>query len=185
MRCRNLSVFCPRSSPLYPSAIFEDGSQRLNVEEEAPLIPSAGSSVSMPGSGSRTRNSARAPITPLGQGFTFGEKPPSNYPTPELMTAPRFASSTTSKRGDHHKHSLSHHFFSLLAPGAGGPLVHMDDLHTQPTLIPVSPWGPISAFPPDPVALAQSGSNIPAKHSSANNFEPKKIYSTALSVSIT
>jgi hypothetical protein len=149
------------------------------------LIPSAGSSISMPSSGSRTRSIARTPVTPLGQGFTFDERPPSSYPAPELMTAPRSASSTTSKRGHNHNHSLSHHFFSFLAPGDGGPLVHVDDLHTRSTLIPVSPWGPISAFPPDPVALAQSGSNILAKHPSAEHFEPEKIYSTALSVSIT
>ena len=149
------------------------------------MIPSAGSSVSMAGSSSRTRNSARAPITPLGQGFTFGEKPPSNYPSPELMTAPRSASSTTSKRGHHHKHSLSHNFFSFLDPGAGGPLAHEDDLHTQPTPIPVSPWGPISSLPPDSAALSQSGFNIPAKHPNTEYLEePEKMSSTALTVSI-
>jgi hypothetical protein len=153
------------------------------VEEEAPLIPSAG--VSMPGSGSRTRSSARTPVTPLGQGFTFGEKPPSNYPTPELMTAPRSASSTTSKRGHHHKHSLSHNFFSFLVPGGGGPLVHVDDLHVQPTPIPVSPWRPVSSISPDSATLSQSGSNIPAKHPNSEYLEePEKISSGALTVLI-
>jgi hypothetical protein len=186
MHSRNLSVFFPRPGSLQPSTISEGGSQEVELgDEEALLIPSAGSSVSMPGSGSRTRNSARAPITPLGQGFTFGEKPPSNYPTPELMTAPRSASSTTSKRGHHHKHSLSHNFFSFLDPGAGGPLAHEHDLHTQPTPIPVSPWGPVSSLSPDSAALSQSGFNIPVKHPHAEHFEePEKISSTALAVSI-
>lgn len=186
MHSRNLSVFFPRQDSLQPSTISEDGSQEVElVEEEAPLIPSAGSSVSMPSSGSRTRNSGRAPITPLGQGFTFGAKPPSDYPIPELMTAPRSASSTTSKRGHHHKHSVSHNFFSFLDPGAGGPLVNEDDLHTQPTPIPVSPWGPISAIPPDSAAPAYSGFSIPVKHPNAEQFEePEKISSAALTASI-
>ena len=186
MHSRNLSVFFPRQGSLQPSTISEDGSQEVELgDEEALLIPSAGSSVSMAGSSSRTRNTARAPITPLGQGFTFGEKPPSNYPSPELMTAPRSASSTTSKRGHHHKHSLSHNFFSFLDPGAGGPLAHEDDLHTQPTPIPVSPWGPISSLSPDSAALSQSGFNIPAKHPNTEYLEePEKISSTALTVSI-
>ncbi|KIM36363.1 hypothetical protein M413DRAFT_449239 [Hebeloma cylindrosporum] len=186
MHSRNLSVFFPRPGSLQPSTISEDGAQEVEMVEEAPLIPSAGSSVSMPGSGSRTRNGARAPITPLGQGFTFGAKPPSSYPMPELMTAPRSTSSTTSKRGHHHKHSLSHNFFSFLEPGAGGPSVHEGDLHTQPTPIPVSPWGPISAIPPDSAASVHSGFNIPVKHPNPEQFvEPEKISPAALTVSIT
>jgi len=185
MHSRNLSVFFPRPGSLQPSTISEDGAQEVELVEEAPLIPSAGSSVNFPGSGSRTRNSARAPITPLGQGFTFGAKPPSSYPMPELMTAPRSTSSTTSKRGHHHKHSLSHNFFSFLDPGAGGPLVQEDNLHTQPTPIPVSPWGPMSAIPPGSAASVHSGFNTPVNHPNAEHFEgPEEISSTALTVSI-
>lgn len=167
MHSRNLSVFFPRPGSLPHTAISEDGAQEVElvVDEEAPLVPSAGSSISIPGR--PQRGSARGPLTPLGQGFTFGQRPPSSLPTPELMTAPHSAnssSSSTSKRGHHHKHSLSHNFFSFLEPAASA-----QDLHTQPTPTPMSPWGPISAIPPDS-AMATSQSTgfklpkVPAPH---------------------
>ncbi|KAF9484229.1 hypothetical protein BDN70DRAFT_798068 [Pholiota conissans] len=147
MHSRNLSVFFPRPGSLPHTAISEDGSQEVELvstDEEAPLVPSAGSSVSIPG----RRGSGRGgPLTPLGQGFTFGQRPPSSLPMPELMSPSHSASSsssTASKRGHHHKHSLSHNFFSFLEP-----TVAPEDLHTQPTPMPMSPWGPISAIPPD------------------------------------
>lgn len=159
MHSRNLSVFFPRPGSLPHTAISEDGGQEVEfpTDEEAPLVPSAGSSIYR-----------RAPVTPLGQGFTFGQRPPSNLPTPELMTEPQSAtsnSSSTSKRGHHHKHSLSHNFFSFLEPTVAQP----EELHTQPTPTPMSPWGPISAIPPDSVAAtaglqmhSQSGFKVPA-----------------------
>ncbi|KJA23795.1 hypothetical protein HYPSUDRAFT_137359 [Hypholoma sublateritium FD-334 SS-4] len=159
MHSRNLSVFFPRPGSLPHTAISEDGGQEVEfpTDEEAPLVPSAGSSVYR-----------RAPVTPLGQGFTFGQRPPSNLPTPELMTEPHSAtsnSSSTSKRGHHHKHSLSHNFFSFLEPTVAQP----EELHTQPTPTPMSPWGPISAIPPDSAAAtaglrtqSQNGFKVPA-----------------------
>ncbi|KAF9531224.1 hypothetical protein CPB83DRAFT_904789 [Crepidotus variabilis] len=140
---RNLSVFFPRPGSIPPSTISEDGSQEIEapVDEEAPLIPSAGSNISMPGS-----RRVKAPITPLGQGFTFGARPPSGMPSSEASEEPRTATSATARRGHHHKHSLSHNFFSFLEPGIR-PLNDNSDLHTQPTPIPVSPWNPTSAFP--------------------------------------
>ena len=42
---------------------------------------------------------------------------------------------------------MSHNFFSFLEPGANLRPPNGDQLHTQPTPIPVSPWAPISAFP--------------------------------------
>ncbi|KAJ8522054.1 hypothetical protein ONZ45_g1313 [Pleurotus djamor] len=43
---------------------------------------------------------------------------------------------------------MSHNFFSFLEPGANGIVrSNEDDLHTQPTPTPVSPWNPISPFP--------------------------------------
>ena len=56
------------------------------------------------------------------------------------------------RRGHHHKHSLSHNFFSFLEPG--GP---QGELQTQPTPTPVSPWNPISPFP---FEKSSSGSSI-------------------------
>ena len=54
-----------------------------------------------------------------------------------------------SRRGHHHKHSLSHNFFSFLEPGTGGPQTSRSEqeLYTQPTPNPMSPWNPISPFP--------------------------------------
>ncbi|PPQ79017.1 hypothetical protein CVT25_002326 [Psilocybe cyanescens] len=165
MHSRNLSVFFPRPGSIPHSTISEDGAQEVEFggSEEATLIPSAGSSVSIPGARRAAEAAAHQPVTPLGQGFTFGARPPSSLPTPEFMTAPRSANSSlstttttssTSKRGHHHKHSLSHNFFSFLEPGAGG---RGEELHTQPTPMPVSPWGPMSAIPPDSAASTQSG----------------------------
>lgn len=183
MHSRNLSVFFPRPGSLPHSTISEDGGQELDVaiDEEAPLMPSAGSSVNIPGS--------RQPITPLGQGFTFGGRPPSSLPTPELMTAPRSgsgSSSTSKKRGHHHKHSLSHNFFSFLEPGSGGPLPREEDLHTQPTPIPVSPWGPMSAFPESAVPSKADFSVAQQKngHVERPHIEPEVISPSAFVASV-
>ena len=158
LHSRNLSIFFPRPGS---STIDEDGAQELDipVDVEAPLIPSQGPNTIFPGS-----HGARQPPTPLGQGFTFGERPPSSVgPTPDLMTAQHSAgsrSSFASRRGHHHKHSLSHNFFSFLEPGSGPPLNHEEELHSQPTPRPVSPWGPASAFPTSS-APSKPGFNVP------------------------
>ena len=70
----------------------------------------------------------RKPLTPLGQGFTFGSKPPSSISAtedpstnasrlghPGPISSPETV--TRTRRGHHHKHSLSHNFFSFLEPG--------------------------------------------------------------------
>ncbi|KAF5325026.1 hypothetical protein D9619_010097 [Psilocybe cf. subviscida] len=174
MHSRNLSVFFPRPGSLGNSTISEDGSQEveMRVDEEAPLMPSAGSSVSMPGS------RARGPITPLGQGFTFGARPPSHLPSPELMTAPR--SSSASKRGHHHKHSVSHNFFSFLEPGST-----TEELHTQPTPTPMSPWQPMSAISTstDSAAATSNGFKVPARKL-VHQPQPEEISPSALTVSV-
>ncbi|KAJ7085737.1 hypothetical protein B0H15DRAFT_846174 [Mycena belliarum] len=77
----------------------------------------------------------------LGAGFTFGKTPPGELPTPPPLTP----SSSASRRGHHHKHSMSHTLFSFLEPHGNA----MHNLHTQPTPIPVSPWMPISPFVAD------------------------------------
>ncbi|KAF8064852.1 hypothetical protein FPV67DRAFT_1419729 [Lyophyllum atratum] len=148
LHSRNLSVFFPRPGSLPQSSISEDGAQELEilVDEEAPApapistIPSAKPSLSLP--------NAR---TPLGAGFTFGGRAPESegVPAPEMM---RREGSTEGRRGHHHKHSMSHSFFSFLEPGAGAPSsagvgAGEEGLHTQPTPMPMSPWAPISAFP--------------------------------------
>lgn len=56
----------------------------------------------------------------LRAGFTFGEQPPppdnSLPPLSHSSSGPR-----TSRRGHHHKHSMSHNFFSFLEPGHNPP----------------------------------------------------------------
>lgn len=146
LHSRNLSVFFPRPGSLPQTTISEDGSQELelHVDEEAPAavsdMPSAGRNLSLP--------SSRNPPTPLGANFSFGGRPSAGLPMPPPMT-PSSSSSSSSRRGHHHKHSMSHQFFSFLEPGSGGPMYPNgeQELVTQPTPIPVSPWTPISPFP--------------------------------------
>lgn len=134
LHSRNLSVFFPRPGSLPSTVIDEDGDNEVEFtpstssSADGVLMPSASS----PGPGQRS----------FREGFTFGAKPPpddggNGFPAEDLN-----APSGPARRGHHHKHSLSHNFFSFLEPG-GGPA----DLHTQPTLTPVSPWNPISPFP--------------------------------------
>ena len=122
---RNLSVFFPRPDSLPPTTIHEDGAEDvLAIESAGTTIPTDGLST-----------------TPSGQltaGFKFGSRPPDSTPSTPLQPA-----GPTARRGHHHKHSLSHNFFSFLEPGSQ----QSTDLHTQPTPVPVSPWAPISPFP--------------------------------------
>ncbi|KAL0573533.1 hypothetical protein V5O48_008418 [Marasmius crinis-equi] len=158
MHSRNLSIFFPRPGGLPQNTINEDGSQELEIggpddEESAVPIPSAGSNISVPGRRQRPLSS-HGPTTPLGAGFTFGAKPPRPPGTPSPVPPPMSAgaSSSSRRKGHHHKHSLSHNFFSFLEPGANphDPTTPREELHTQPTPIPVSPWNPISPFPLSP-----------------------------------
>ncbi|EMD36967.1 hypothetical protein CERSUDRAFT_51026 [Gelatoporia subvermispora B] len=137
---RNLSVFFPRPGSIPSTTIAEDGAQEL----EYPSIP-PGESVPMPtaspGPGQRS----------FREGFTFGGRPPAPSTTPTPYPIPQMApsmSSGASRRGHHHKHSLSHNFFSFLEPGEHAE--PQADLHTMPTPKPVSPWMPISPFPGSP-----------------------------------
>ncbi|KAJ4490065.1 hypothetical protein J3R30DRAFT_3747324 [Lentinula aciculospora] len=169
LHSRNLSIFFPRPGSLPANTISEDGAQELEFPSdiEALPMPSAGSSVSFPSSGGRrtARSLQNGAGGTLGANFSFGGRPPSisgPTPTAPLMSNGTNGSSsgsglTSSRRGHHHKHSLSHNFFSFLEPGTGGPgaLLYNDgvegeqelELYTQPTPTPMSPWNPISPFP--------------------------------------
>jgi hypothetical protein len=136
LHSRNLSIFFPRPGSLPHSAIAEDGAHELEIDSRDDAAAAAG--VSMP-SASPTLS---RPQKRLGEGFTFGGRPPpihsGNALIDEQPPPPR-----ASRRGHHHKHSLSHNFFSFLEPGSIG----LSDLTSQPTPIPVSPWSSISPFP--------------------------------------
>lgn len=113
LHSRNLSVFFPQPGSLPHSTIAEDGAQELEIapcsEDSSPAgvpMPSASPTISRP-----TRK--------FGEGFTFGARPPPGVNGSPLLNGqsplPR-----TSRRGHHHKHSLSHNFFSFLEPGSTG-----------------------------------------------------------------
>lgn len=123
LHSRNLSIFFPRPGSLPTNTIAEDGAQELefdgddvegkNSSGSAPvsIIPSAGS------------GSFNAHPRKLGEGFTFGAKPPSSAlvnggGNGEDAPPPPQPTSRASRRGHHHKHSVSHNFFSFLDPGA-------------------------------------------------------------------
>ncbi|KAI0372535.1 hypothetical protein BV20DRAFT_964137 [Pilatotrama ljubarskyi] len=135
LHSRNLSIYFPRPGSLPSTSIAEDGAQELDFGGSSPVDEGVPLPTASPGPGQRT----------FREGFTFGARPPSStssatHPMPPMKPS----SSGTSRRGHHHKHSLSHNFFSFLEPGAQSA---PGELHTQPTPIPVSPWAPISPFP--------------------------------------
>lgn len=109
---RNLSVFFPRPGALPHSSIAEDG-----ADTEVPVaeIPQAEG---------------------LRPGFTFGTQ------SPRTEGAFPLSQSSSSRRGHHHKHSMSHNFFSFLEPGANPP-------GSNPNSAPVSASSSTMTFPAD------------------------------------
>ncbi|KAI0324577.1 hypothetical protein GY45DRAFT_1331389 [Cubamyces sp. BRFM 1775] len=154
LHSRNLSIYFPRPGSLPSTSIAEDGAQELNFNDspgsafdEGVPMPSAS-----PGPGQRT----------FKEGFTFGARPPSSASSAtHPMPAMKPSSSGASRRGHHHKHSLSHNFFSFLEPGAQSA---PGELHTQPTPMPTSPWAPISPFPSSTSIHGEKVENGDASH---------------------
>ncbi|KAG8875572.1 hypothetical protein FRB98_007733 [Tulasnella sp. 332] len=110
---RNLSIFFPRpgnGSPNNEDTIAEDDDgQEIEYDDEGQngndipdiLIPTS--------SGSSDANSRGA----MSKGFSFGTKDPNGM----APVSPRLINSNKPKRrGHHHKHSLSHNFFSFMDP---------------------------------------------------------------------
>lgn len=136
LHSRNLSIFFPRPH----ATISED---ERPADEEAPphspdpvLIP-ASQSEGMVGLGAEHRQELNA-------GFTFGGLPKSNSEPNGIRTS---GPGVTTRRGHHHKHSLSHNFFSFLEPGRPPTLEILgkgQDLQSAPTPTPISPWTPNS-----------------------------------------
>ncbi|KAH9829248.1 uncharacterized protein C8Q71DRAFT_444080 [Rhodofomes roseus] len=137
---RNLSVFFPRPGTLPSTAIAEDGAQEITYGGSPEGVPMPSAS---PGPGNRE----------FRQGFSFGGQAPTSAPSHPMRPMGHSSSSSNgnSRRGHHHKHSLSHSFFSFLEPGA-----NHDELHTTPAPVPVSPWMPISPFLETPVDEKQT-----------------------------
>jgi hypothetical protein len=131
LHSRNLSIFFPSPGSLPHSTIAEDGAQELEIS--SPPEDSSPASVPMP-SASPT---VSRPMQRFGEGFTFGARPPSSD-NDSLLMSERAPLPRTSRRGHHHKHSLSHNFFSFLEPGSTG----LRDRTSQ--LTPGPPSGPVS-----------------------------------------
>ena len=166
LHSRNLSFFFPRPGSNPQGTINEDDAQELEVpvDVEAPLIPKSGSNINFPGS-----RSPRPSLTPLGQGFTFGARPPSS----QGLTPGSSTSSSALRRGHHHKHSLSHNFFSFLEPGSTPPLNREEGFRTQSMSGPMSPWDPISALPAS-AAPSKSAFITPIPNNSQVNVERRR-----------
>lgn len=148
---RNLSVYFPHPGSISATSIDEDDAQEVNFSSSSSLgrtpsddgIPMPSAS---PGPGQRS----------FREGFTFGARP-SEIDSP--------LSSGALRRGHHHKHSLSHNIFSFLEPGSGS-----EELHTTPTLTPVSPWNPISPWPSEK-EISRFGRPSPVESSNGHVHE--------------
>ena len=146
LHSRNLSIFFPR-----PHATISEIERPEDEEAPAPapehmLIPSTHSEPTLvPGRRGE-----------LDSSFTFGGIPKSESAS-DGLGASGAGHTIQSRRGHHHKHSLSHNFFSFLEPGPGRAVVPTkpEDLHTTPTQTPMSPWTPISNS-----SLFSSSSNL-------------------------
>ncbi|KIM57721.1 hypothetical protein SCLCIDRAFT_1219241 [Scleroderma citrinum Foug A] len=138
LHSRNLSIFFPR-----PHATISEVERPEDEEAPAPppehlLIPTAQSEpILAPGRGRGELDSS----------FTFGGIPKSES-LPDGIEASGLGQGVKTRRGHHHKHSVSHNFFSFLEPGRVDvpPAVPTkpEDLRTTPTPTPLSPWTPIS-----------------------------------------
>jgi hypothetical protein len=136
-------VFFPRPGSIPHSSIAEDGSQELDYGyDDASQAPVS----QIPSAVSDTDNRPGEPKQPgavfTGSGFTFGGRPPSSADA--SSGPPSHIAGRAARRGHHHKHSLSHNFFSFLEPGQN---TLASELYTQPVPTPTSSWTDISTRP--------------------------------------
>ena len=170
LHSRNLSIFFPRPH----ATISED---ERPVDEEAP--PPSPDPILIPASQSEGIVGPSAQVgRELNAGFTFGGLPKSNSEPNGIRTSSH--SGVATRRGHHHKHSLSHNFFSFLEPGQSQKLEipsREQDLQTTPyTPAPVSPWAPNSntgqLFPTaEPIPRSQSKSPAVSVSNSISSFQ--------------
>jgi hypothetical protein len=156
LHSRNLSIFFPRPGSLPHSTITEDGAQEIE-------LPPARAAVPIP-SASPT---AFRPQQRLGEGFTFGGRPPSKAgANGDALTDDQPPLPRASRRGHHHKHSLSHNFFSFLEPGSNASGDHAS-LPTPTSPSPQSAGSSSSTFPRNsssPVSPLSDTSASPFSH---------------------
>ena len=154
LHSRNLSVFFPRPGSLPHSTIAEDGSQEIEISPptNGPALPAG---VPIPS----TSPTLSKPPKKFGEGFTFGGRPPPIIASTEEQPPPL---PRGSRRGHHHKHSLSHNFFSFLEPGSTGS----GDMTSQHTPVPVPPCTPTSPFPQSASPSTVAFPRVPSESSS-------------------
>ncbi|KAG8745434.1 hypothetical protein FRC12_014543 [Ceratobasidium sp. 428] len=161
---RNLSVYFPRPGATSGSAvasIAEDGDGDGDIDAEGQEIE-----VGVNGNGQAPIQlipppNANGGPRGFGDGFRFGGLPADAG----VPAADGSGAAAPKRRGHHHKHSLSHNFFSFMEPGAAnGPKASQ----TFPSLvspIPATPWGPITPFP-----HSSTTPSFPQFTSSSQNF---------------
>ena len=168
LHSRNLSIFFPRPH----ATISED---ERPADEEAP--PPSPDSILIPASQS---DGIVGGGTQIGQEFnarfTFGGLPKSNSEPNGIRTS---SSGVTARRGHHHKHSVSHNFFSFLEPGQPQTVKIPNteqDLKNSPTPTPISQWGQNShtgkPFPAAELQVSRSLSQSPATSISSSTSCP-------------
>lgn len=143
LHSRNLSVFFPRPGSRPHASITEDGAQELEFGyDDGTLAPVT----LIPSSDSSENKHSGQPKQPgavfTGSGFTFGGRPPPSIDS--SSGPPSHIAGRTVRRGHHHKHSLSHNFFSFLEPGQN---TVASELYTQPVPTPKPSWTDISPWP--------------------------------------
>ena len=143
---RNLSVFFPRPGTLPQPTIEEDG-----VDIPAPV----------------TTIREQPSNDGLRAGFRFGGVP---SVSDSSLTPSSSSGSRPSRRGHHHKHSMSHNFFSFLEPGAHRPdavpssgppsasstMTDFADSIPPPLVVPTSPVEP-TVHPSAAISCAVEG----------------------------
>ena len=186
---RNLSIFFPRPGATAVPSIAEDGAQEIEAPVSSIPMGTTPSSHSK-SSQSATFSTPPPPRSQLGGGFKFGGRPPqgqgssssidqglpdsassstdggtpSSVPMSKVGSPASATQTTASRRGHHHRHSLSHSFFSFMEPGVSS---HRRQPSSNLTA------GMTSPSPASPPSLVISPSGDMSPNGSANGNPPQ------------
>ncbi|KAG1744856.1 hypothetical protein EDB19DRAFT_1632561 [Suillus lakei] len=131
MHSRNLSIFFPRPHATISEDLPSDVESAPNNNTQSQIDLHIPASQSEPLQIGHDRTAS----------FSFG----SSGTMPKSNSTGAVPAGVTTRRGHHHKHSLSHNFFSFLDPSRQSqPEAKAEELHTAPTPAPMSPWSPVS-----------------------------------------
>lgn len=131
MHSRNLSIFFPRPHATISEDLPSDVESAPNNNSQSKIDLHIPASQSEPLQIGHDHTAS----------FSFG----SSGSMPKSNSTGAVPAGVTARRGHHHKHSLSHNFFSFLDPARQlQPEAKSEELHTAPTPAPMSPWSPVS-----------------------------------------